>query len=828
MAVGTIRIFTDYREAAEGTSKGAAVTTGPNSKHAAHWRAFWRAADEGIPDVVKVKGHITAAEVEDNPELGWRRKGNAWADRLAKMGARAHFTAEHWAQAKKNEAKQEEATQLCVWIGSALGEWQQERQIRRKAADRTAMMENRRRRQTAARLAGGHRLDWTRDGWKCRYCGCTARAASGIRRVFSQPCAGHTAARIPRQAQLGAAAHVLWTAEADSTQRQVGADVTWCSVCGAYSSTKIYNLGGRCRGPAGKAALTRLRALQNLRHPVLGYRLKTPHRASDEFLEAAAARGRERRQIYDETLAESGRSNTVHCSSAGMDNPAPRLVPTWLSARSSADGMRTVPSGHVAMPSCVGDDAAMRTAGTRERDHNDDNLDDVADADDHGEEAAYTSAASGTGIAATHGADEQGYEDEDVFGHGGALDQNDGAVAGNVSEHGTHRTQAARYYGATETSSGTAPHGDAERDGGSCVQSTRNIRPRVGADNSTDEPRLTSPARSGAGESTAGKRGRATAGGSDDRTEEDGPLGAAAARGEAAAARIQAVRDRVRAKSEAARQRRLGAPPGPAVAQETTADQRAAAEHDGLTMGRAGGTARELLVGPADAPHDERRGEVRGHDAFEGGANHSTDGGRCGSCPGSSTDSISLARKTTMDDAHDVSVERHRLAAERIAAVRQRVLARCSAVNATDAHNAAQCEPRWDISANTEGLALRVVLAAPTAGEDNGRRSVLAWHDASRPAITENAIGENEGGEDRFHVPVEGRAIGDSDAKRRRLRGKGPAVRESSHGDRDGMRRELPAEEYAQSLEAVRRVDVQAVSQPEAAGMEATLRNDEL
>ncbi len=297
MAIGPIKIYTDYREAAEGPKKGPKITTGPRSRHAAHWRAFWQAADGADIEVIKVKGHITAAEAQSDPELGWRRKGNAWADRLAKKGARTHFSDEHWSQAKHNEKKQEEATLLCAWIGTALGEWQHESQVRRKKADRAAMVAKRRARRRAAMQAGGHRIDWTRDGWKCRYCGTTARTASGARRILYNPCGGHTAARIPRQTSHGTAAHVLWTAEADDTQRQVGADVTWCSVCGSYSSTKVYKLRGECRGPADKAALTRLRALQGLRHPVLGYRLKKPCRTTDAFMDALAERGGERRRL---------------------------------------------------------------------------------------------------------------------------------------------------------------------------------------------------------------------------------------------------------------------------------------------------------------------------------------------------------------------------------------------------------------------------------------------------------------------------------------------------------------------------------------------------
>ncbi len=415
MAVCPIRIYTDYREAAEGVKKGAEATTGPRSKHAAHWRSFWLAADGAGVEVVKVKGHITAEEVKDDPELEWRRTGNAWADKLAKKGARAHFTDEHWSQAWRDDKKQSETAALCTWIGTALGEWPQEARVRRKPADRAAMKERLRARREAARRVGGHRLDWSRDGWKCRYCGTTARTASGVNRVMNRPCGGHTAARIPRQAGNGAAAHILWTAEADDSQRQVGADVTWCSICGAYSSTKVYKLRGECRGPADRAALTRLRALQNLRHPVLGYRLKKPRRMCDGFMEAMAERSWERRRLYQEAMQEGAAG--VHAEE-GESSAATRLLLVGHSA-SGAGSQRAVPPRLAATPN-DGDDVMMPTC---------------------------------TG------------EDYDVFGHGGGLDEcgEDHQSNKYLHEGGETRQEGNQHGAAEEEDDAARPTGRATK-----------------------------------------------------------------------------------------------------------------------------------------------------------------------------------------------------------------------------------------------------------------------------------------------------------------------------------------------------------------------------
>ncbi len=311
LAVGDLRVLTDYREAAEGIHKGEAATTSPGMKHAAHWRAFWRAVDGSSPSVEKVKGHVTEAEAGHDADRRWRRAGNNLADRMAKKGARAHYIGDQWAEAKSVARQQEDHADLCSWIGDSLAEWADEKRVRRKQADRRAMLERRRQRREAARAVGGHRVSWGRDGWKCQDCGMQARTPSGARRLTGQPCPGHIVTRIPDQGGGGAAAHVLWTAEAEGGHGQGGANVTWCSVCGAYSSTRLYKLAGRCGGPAEKAALSRLKALRGLRHPVLGYRLARPHRMTDDLKRIMTTQAAGRRARYAEAMKAGGGSEAA-------------------------------------------------------------------------------------------------------------------------------------------------------------------------------------------------------------------------------------------------------------------------------------------------------------------------------------------------------------------------------------------------------------------------------------------------------------------------------------------------------------------------------------
>ncbi len=306
LAVGDLCAYTDYQEAADGLAKGEAATSAPGMKHAAHWRAFWRAVDGSSPRVLKVKGHVTEAEVAHDVSLKWRRAGNSLADKCAKKGARAHYSDVQWAEAKEAAKSQDSHVDLCTWIGSALSEWADEKRVRRREPDREAMLARRRQRREAARTVGGHRIAWGRDGWKCQDCGTQARSVSGARRLVGRPCPGHLATRIPDQSSGGATAHVLWTAEADDAQGGGGANVTWCSVCGAYSSSKLYKLAGTCGGPAERAALTRLKALRGLTHPVLGYRLAKPHRMTDHLRNIMRNQAAERRASYAEAIKATG------------------------------------------------------------------------------------------------------------------------------------------------------------------------------------------------------------------------------------------------------------------------------------------------------------------------------------------------------------------------------------------------------------------------------------------------------------------------------------------------------------------------------------------
>ncbi len=113
-----------------------------------------------------------------------------------------------------------------------------------------------------------------------------ARTLGGVTPMANQPCKRHITARIPEQEALGPSAHTFWTAEADGTAREGGANVTWRSVCGAESGSKLHKPRGRCPGPVQKAVLTMFRTLHSLRRPEHGYRLLASHRMTDNLMRA--------------------------------------------------------------------------------------------------------------------------------------------------------------------------------------------------------------------------------------------------------------------------------------------------------------------------------------------------------------------------------------------------------------------------------------------------------------------------------------------------------------------------------------------------------------
>ncbi len=294
LACGPVRILTDYQSAVDGNRRGAAATTGYRTASAASRRGYWRATDGERMDVLKVEAHRSARsarEDEDDAEAMTKKLGNDAADMFAKRGAATHHTASELAVLEDYVTGEAELRELALFIGTALANWPPApRNTRVNDGTRTRRREAaRRRRQAAARH--GHRIQWSRNGWQCTACGKASSTLAGRRRLELTACAGHTGARIEEQG-ADPSAHVLWAAEADTTDAGAGgADVVWCSRCGGYSSTKLYKLKGSCPGTADPPARTRLAQLNRRRHPTLGYGLGCPVRLTDDVIAQLRAAG---------------------------------------------------------------------------------------------------------------------------------------------------------------------------------------------------------------------------------------------------------------------------------------------------------------------------------------------------------------------------------------------------------------------------------------------------------------------------------------------------------------------------------------------------------
>ncbi len=306
LSTGDIAVHVDYQGIIDGCRNGQSWCTSPRRPNAASWKGFWRAMDDRQPHVVKVKAHRTKQEAmndDDDADAVWKWHGNRTADYYAKIGARSHATAATRAKADVYEKQLADCASLARWIGIALSQWPRASTGARAGKARRATGAARRiARRNDAATRYGHQLSWSRDGWRCRTCGKGAATAVGARTLARSRCEGHTANRIGAQG-LAPTAHTLWAAEADNTQTgRLAPDVVWCSRCGAYSSTKVYNLGKACAGVPEKSARTRLAAFNCRTHPVTRHALAPPVRLTDDVLSALAGGAARRRAAFNNLL----------------------------------------------------------------------------------------------------------------------------------------------------------------------------------------------------------------------------------------------------------------------------------------------------------------------------------------------------------------------------------------------------------------------------------------------------------------------------------------------------------------------------------------------
>ncbi len=438
LTAGTIHVRVDYQGIVDGCRAGEAACCSHRRPNAASWRPIWRATDGNAPRVTKVKAHRTRqeAEADPDPEAWTNWLGNRAADRFAKLGAASHANIAGRQAADKYELEFTQHVMLSKWIAIALSHWPRVTGTRRSDTQwRRAMAERRRDRRRHAAARHGHNLSMGRDGWNCLACGRGSSTWAGAKRLALSPCRGHTASRVGEQG-LRPAAHTLWAAEAERTQTgYLPPDVIWCSRCGSYSSARVYNLGKLCKGVAEKSTRTQLLAFHAGTHPVTRHKLAPPVRLTDSVI-AALGTGASRRRAAFNLLLRGDPTVDVRGADGRQDTE-----------REAAEDMSITIDQHsvdlAAVDAPFSAPKRARTAdGTVQRNADGSPIDDfLAEPEDHPIERG-------------------GYEsEEDVFGHGSALGDAEGATLSSCAVRpGPAAGPAGREAGHAPVGIGTTGH----------------------------------------------------------------------------------------------------------------------------------------------------------------------------------------------------------------------------------------------------------------------------------------------------------------------------------------------------------------------------------
>ncbi len=392
---GLHKFYTDYQACADGVESGGVIDN-PRRCNAAAWRAISRALDGNAVEAVKVKAHksLAAAEAEGEEALHHKR-GNDAADAFAKRGAAAHggvAACDAYAEAQR------EHTRLCRWIGLALSQWKPIIKARKQSGWTARSRAEQAARRKRAVEQGGHNLTSHGEGLMCTHCGKRAQTARGVEALRRSCCEPEVALRIPEQS--GAPSdHKLWLSAYDTTAvGEKGAQVVWCSVCGAYSTRRLHRLKLACTGCPDASAKQRLNHLQNCRHPVHGYPLTRPLRLT----ERAVAILRYGADLTAAAFAEElrGRRGTEGESATAAQNPR--------GVEGLGDGAESAtPQGN--------ETRGARYEGTNQEIEGQRLHEGMQDLPDQGLPEAPQDGLFHIGDGPE--------DDEDVFGHGGCLDE---------------------------------------------------------------------------------------------------------------------------------------------------------------------------------------------------------------------------------------------------------------------------------------------------------------------------------------------------------------------------------------------------------------------
>ena len=97
------------------------ASAAPRAKHVAVWRAVWDHVEDEPLCTHKVRAQQSIAVMAGDDHASWLRRGNAAADKFAKLGAAMH--PHYFGRLEGYAGTCAELEKLAAWMGTALTEW---------------------------------------------------------------------------------------------------------------------------------------------------------------------------------------------------------------------------------------------------------------------------------------------------------------------------------------------------------------------------------------------------------------------------------------------------------------------------------------------------------------------------------------------------------------------------------------------------------------------------------------------------------------------------------------------------------------------------------
>ena len=260
-----LRFVSDCQLVVDSWKRGKKHCCGARHWFADIWRQVFDLLDRkfaGRWKVQKVAAHRSRAEVESGRLSHHEWLGNSKADAMARSGASKYAVAPGNVHA--HVAAWDKATDLAHVLSEAglyicsSSEWPSVSNCADADGEHEFAPVPRPRRQVTF-----HEIVWAVDRWRCTRCQRYARntlTLAAIRRTACVPLSGIARGAAPPFPRVHES-HRLWRS----------GPITWCTMCGAYSSNRSFALRQSCPGKCpSDTRLQRLRQLVLGRHPTTG------------------------------------------------------------------------------------------------------------------------------------------------------------------------------------------------------------------------------------------------------------------------------------------------------------------------------------------------------------------------------------------------------------------------------------------------------------------------------------------------------------------------------------------------------------------------------